>query len=211
LSSEGSVRRLPLVVEQGLASTRLAKTRLGDALAQRVGIENITCHRGCSHCCHYPMAISLFEGMSLYRALLRDGLWRQQLKASLEHHAGLTFGTAPEIWLMASIPCPLLAGGLCSVYSSRPFRCRATLSTKDPDLCRPAYFGRDTFEDVASETTEFDGHEQQASRASRDHARGLHERVPLSVAVLIGRQLVEEEIGFDEVALTLLRMLSRSS
>jgi len=205
------MRRLPLVVEQGLASIRLAKTRLAHTLSQRVGIENITCHRGCTHCCHYPVTVSLWEGISLYRALQREGLWRAQLKANLEHHAGLTFGTAPEVWLMAGIACPLLDGALCSVYASRPFRCRSTVSTRDPDLCRPVHFGRETFEDVARESMEFDGLERRASRASRDHVRGLDEHVPLSVAVLIGYQLVEEQIELDEIALTLLRMLNRSS
>ena len=204
------MRRLPLTVEQGLASTRLAKTRLTEVIALRVGIENITCHKGCSHCCHYPVTISLWEGISLYRALRREGLWHPQLKSSLERHAGLTFGTAPEIWLMAGIPCPMLDGGRCSVYASRPFRCRATVSTRDPDRCRPVYFQPGTFEDVTPETTEFDSLEHRVSRASRDHARGLHERVPLSVAILMGYQLVEELIQLDEIALTLLRMLSRS-
>lgn len=211
MSSERPVRRLPLAVEQGVASTRLAKSRLTDAMALRIGIENITCHRGCNHCCSYPVTISLFEGISLYRTLVRDGTWRPALKASLERHAGLTFGTAPEIWLMAGIPCPLLDGSLCSVYASRPFRCRATFSIRDPDLCRPVYFGPGTFEDVEAESREFDALEQKMSRASRDHARGLHERVPLSVAVLVGQQLVDELIGFDEVALTLLKMLSRAT
>lgn len=205
------MRRLPLVVEQGLAANRLAKTRIADALELRVGIENITCHRGCHHCCTYPITISLLEGISLYRVLQRDGLWRSQLKVSLEWHAGLTFGTAPEVWLMSGIACPLLDNGMCAVYASRPFRCRATVSAKDPDLCRAVHFGPGTFEDVARETAEFDSIEEKVSRASRDVARGLHEHVPLSVAVLIGYQLVEELIDFDEVALTLLRMLSRTA
>jgi Fe-S-cluster containining protein len=190
---------------------RLAKTRLADSLLQRVGIENITCHKGCTHCCYYPVTISLWEGISLYRVLQREGLWRAQLKTGLEHHAGLTFGTAPEVWLMAGIACPLLDGALCSVYGSRPFRCRSTVSTRDPELCRSVYFGRGTFEDTAHESAEFDRLEHRASRASRDHVRGLEEHVPLSVAVLIGYQLVEEQIELDEIALTLLRMLNRSS
>lgn len=201
------MRRLPLVVEQGLASTRLSKVRLADAIALRVGIENITCHKGCHHCCHYPLTISLWEGILVYRVLRRDGLWRPPLKAALERHARLTFGTAPEIWLMAGIPCPLLEDARCSVYASRPFRCRVTVSTRDPDLCRPVHFGPGTFEDVTPETTEFHNLEHRISRASRDHVRGLHERVPLSVAILVGFKLVEELIDLDEIALTLLRML----
>lgn len=210
LSNESGVRRLPLAIEKGLAAARLAKSRLTDGFVQDVGVENVTCHKRCTHCCHYPVTISLWEGISLYRALQREGLWRATLKASLERHAGLTFGTAPEIWLMSEIPCPLLADGLCIIYSNRPFRCRATLSTQDPDLCRPAYFGPATFADSSQVTSEFEAVEQRSARASRDDARGLDAHVPLSVAVLVAHQLIEGIIELDEIALTFLRILSRS-
>lgn len=198
-------------MEQGLASCRLAKSRLAVSFAMKVGLENITCHKGCNHCCHYPVTISIWEGISLYRVLQQDGLWRSQLKTSLERHAHLTFGAAPEIWLMAAIPCPLLVDGLCSVYYSRPFRCRVTSSTKDPDMCRSVYFGPETFENTQRETAEFSEAERRASKASRDHVRGLDEHVPLSVAILLGCQIVEEEIQLEEIPLTLLKMLSRST
>lgn len=200
-----------MVVEQGLASTSLAKSRLSDSFALKLGLDDITCRRGCSHCCYYPVTISIWEGVSLYRALKREGIWKRQFKASLEHHARLTFGTAPETWLMAGIPCPLLVDGMCSAYASRPFRCRVTTSTKDPDRCRSVYFGPETFESNQMESAEFAGVERRASRASRDHCRGLDARVPLSVAVLVGYQIVEEVIQLDEVTLTLLRMLGQSA
>lgn len=205
------MRRLPLVVERGLASTRLAKTQLSHALQVRVGHENITCRQGCNHCCHYPLTISLWEGLGLYQGLRREGLWRPSLKASLERHAALTFETAPEVWLMATIPCPLLDEGRCAAYQDRPFACRATLSTRDPDLCRGVYFGPGTFEDVSRERAAFEALEHQASRAARDQVRGLDQHVPISVAVLIGYQVMEDVIPLEDVPAALLRLARRSS
>lgn len=202
-----TLRRLPLVVEQGVASTRLARAKLADSFSLRVGIENINCRKGCHHCCRYPVVISILEGISLYRALQRTGLWRSQLKADLEKHTSLTFGVAPEVWLMSDIACPLLVEGACSVYVDRPMQCRVTASTSDPDRCRSVYFGSDTFADNKPELAQFAAVEHREARSSRDHARGLDQRVPLSVAVLLGHLVVEGTIDFGEIPLTLLRFL----
>jgi len=203
----GARRRLPLVVERGLASTRLAKATLSETFALKVGLDSTTCRKGCSHCCSYPVAISLWEGLTLYEGLKADGLWTTDLRLELERHSRLTFGTAPEIWLMAAIPCPLLVSNLCTAHEHRPFRCRVTASSRDPALCRAVHFHALTFEDNQREDTEFREVEERAARASRQYVRGMSERVPLSTAVLIGHRVVEELITLEEIPLTLLRLL----
>lgn len=205
------MRHLPLAVGQGLASTRLAKHRLADSFTARIGLDNTTCRKGCQHCCHYPLSISVWEGLSLYQALKEEGLWRPPLKLALERHSALTFGTAPEVWLLAGIPCPLLFEGTCSSYPHRPLRCRVTVSTRDPDLCRAVYFGPHTFESNQEELSEFETVEQRAGKASRDFVRGMDQHVPLSTAVLIGHQIAEEEIALEEVPRTLLSFLGQAS
>jgi hypothetical protein len=129
----------------------------------------------------------------------------------MERHSSLTFGTAPEVWLLSAIPCPLLVGNLCIAHDHRPFRCRVTASSRDPELCRPVNFHPQTFEDNRWEDAEFRSVEEGAARDCRDFVRGLDERVPLSTAVLMGYRIVEEIIPLEEVPLTLLRMLGESS
>lgn len=210
-SSSGTrVHRLPIVVERGLASTRLANASLSSAFALKVGLDDTTCRKGCTHCCSYPLTISLWEGLSLYQALKARGLWRSSLKDELDRHSSLTFGTAPEVWMLAGIACPLLAGELCIAYEHRPFRCRVTVSRRDPDLCRPVHFGQGTFVDNQLEASDFEAVERQASRASREHVRGMEQRVPLSTAVLVGHQIAEGLITLEAVPVTLLRLLGKS-
>lgn len=177
---------------------------------QRVGWDGVTCRKGCTHCCHYPLAISLWEGISIYQALKEEGQWRPPLKASLEHHSGQTLGASAEIWLLAAIPCPLLADGMCTVYAHRPFRCRVTTSSRNPDLCRPASFGPDTFIDNQPERLEFALVEQRAAKTSRDHVRAMNQQLPVSTAVLLAQQLVEGIIPLAQIPSTLLRLLERS-
>lgn len=203
------MKRLPIVVEQGLATTRLARERLGNAFVLRVGLDRLTCRRGCTHCCHYPLTISLSEGLLLYRALKERDQWHAQLKRDLERHSGLTFGTAPEAWLLAEIPCPLLVEQRCSAYEQRPFRCRTTVSTRDPDLCRTVYFAAHTFEDARVERVEFEATEIRSAKAIREHIRGLEQHVPLSTAVLVGHQIDEGLLAPEDLPQALLRLLSQ--
>lgn len=206
----GARRRLPLVVEQGLASTRLAKAALSESFVLKIGIDNTTCRKGCAYCCYYPLTISLWEGVTVYQGLKADGLWTSELRQELERHSSLTFGTAPEVWLLSSIPCPLLVGNLCAAHDHRPFRCRVTASSRDPELCRPVHYQPLTFEDNRWEDAEFRAVEESAARDCRDYVRGMEERVPLSTAVLVGHRMVEETIPLEEVPLTLLKLLGGS-
>lgn len=210
MSNESGGRRLPLVVEQGLASTRLARARLASDFSLAVGLDNTTCRKGCVHCCTYPVVISLWEGIALYQGLKASGLWKSQLKHDLEHHSKLTFGTAPEVWLLSSIPCPLLVDNLCSAYDQRPLRCRVTASTRNPDFCRSVYFNEGTFEDNSKPLWDFAVVEEKAARSSREQVRGMAQRVPVSTAVLVGYEIVEERIRLEEVPASLLRLWGSS-
>lgn len=207
-SNDGVRRRLPLVVEQGLASTRLAKAVLSESFALKVGLDNTTCRKGCAHCCHYPVTISLWEGITVYQGLKAEGLWTSEFRQRCEKHSHLTFGTAPEIWLLASIPCPLLTDNLCVAHVHRPLRCRMTASSRDPSLCRPVNFNALTFEDNRWEDNEFREIEGRAARDCRDQVRSLDERVPLSTAVLMGHQIVEQLVPLEEVPIALLELLN---
>ena len=207
LNEVGARRRLPLVMEQGIASTRLAKASISESFALEVGLDSTTCRKGCAHCCHYPVTISLWEGLALYQGLKADGLWTSQLREQVERHSSLSFGTAPEVWLLASLPCPLLAGNLCIGYDHRPLRCRLTVSNHDPEYCRPVHFDAQTFVNTERESDEFRAIEHSAARECRDEVRGVDEHVPVSTALLVSHRIIEGRISLREVPLTLLRLL----
>ncbi len=189
-------RHLP-VVEQGLGSIRISRTRAATALFHRIGLDAITCRKGCDHCCHYPVRISVLEGMLLYRELQRLQLWNGKLKNALERHSKQTYELTPEVWLLANIPCPLLTEHRCAAYAARPFACRMTVSVGDPDHCRPAQFERASLVPHDAEASTFNDAVQRASRNAQ--SRLLHHPVPVSTAVLLGQQVAEGEASLDDL------------
>lgn len=189
-------RHLP-VVEQGLGALRISRTRATTALFHRIGLDAVTCRKGCDHCCHYPVRISTLEGILLYRELQRLQLWTGKLRSALERHSRQTYELAPEVWLLANIPCPLLAEHQCSAHAARPFVCRMTLSVGDPDLCKPAQFERGAFVTHPAESAAFTDEIQRASRNAQ--SRLLHHVVPISTAVLLGHHVAETTASLEDL------------
>lgn len=192
-----SKRHLPVVVEQGLGTLRISRTRATTTLFHRIGMDAVTCRKGCDHCCHYPVRISILEGILLYRELQRLQLWNGKLKLALELHSKQTYELAPEVWLLANIACPLLVDHQCSAHGARPFVCRMTVSVGDPDLCKPAQFGRGSFVAHPGESAAYGIEVQSAARSAQ--SRLLHHSVPISTAVLLGHHVVESEVSLEDI------------
>ena len=193
-----TMRRLPLVIEQAQARIRSSRTSLTEGLRSKVGRDNVTCRKGCAHCCSYPIYISLLEGILLYRGLRNAGLWRSKLEKALESHSNLTSGLAPEVWLTADIACPLLdENRLCLAYDDRPFLCRATLSVGNPDDCRGVRFSETSFVPRQEEAIEF--RKVVSSLKDQYDSRLLHHATPISTAVLLGRLIMEETSEADDL------------
>lgn len=200
-------RHLPVVVEQGLGRLRINRTRATTSLFHRIGMDAVTCRKGCDHCCHYPVRVSIFEGILLYRELQRLQLWNGRLKQALERHSRQTYELAPEVWLLADIPCPLLAEHQCTAHGARPFVCRMTVSVGDPDLCRPAQFGRGSFVAHPDESSGYGVEVQSAARSAQ--SRLLHQQVPISTAVLLGHHVVENGVGVEDIDRVILSRLEQ--
>lgn len=89
----------------------------------------IACKPGCDHCCRtLPVSASPIEVFAIIHRLRDSG----DLDPALEMRLA-TLPAAP-IPLEALTACPLLADGLCMVYSSRPLACRGCVSA-DASLC----------------------------------------------------------------------------
>lgn len=135
--------KLPAKVERAVADVRARKLGLADEFerALRGAVSEvktaIMCQAGCSHCCLYPIYVSVLEAIPTYRHLRNAGQWTPALRKKLKAHADMTLALAPEVWLLSLIACPLLDGGSCTVYLTRPLTCRVTYSTGDPLRCHP--------------------------------------------------------------------------
>jgi Fe-S-cluster containining protein len=192
------MRKLPVLMEKCVAEAK--RMQIGESLEfeqQARAIDTPLCRKGCSNCCHYPIMISILEGILLYRSLKSNGRWTSQLRAKLEHTKNLTLGLSMEVWLMSNIPCPLLdETKACSAYDGRPLHCRTTFSTRDPYMCHPHELGAgtglvDNSDVVVRYNTELYNMLKKAS------VKGVI--LPLSEAVLLGAQVDTGEIAIEDV------------
>lgn len=91
------------------------------------------CKKGCAHCCHIAVMISRSEA----QVIAKETGAKLDVKAgafTMDHAED-----APGAYQAATDqafgrPCPFLADGSCSIYSSRPLQCRLLLNLDDDAL-----------------------------------------------------------------------------
>lgn len=143
-----SSRHLPVLVESSIANVGVLRTTLMLEFDRKTKSNQkktgpITCAPGCAWCCYHPVSISVFEGILLYRWLVRHGKWSLKLKDKLKISAETQLGVIPGVWLKAMIPCPLLGqDNKCTAYDARPLICRAYYAVSDPYYCHPHRLSR---------------------------------------------------------------------
>ncbi len=126
--------------------------------------EEITCYKGCPHCCFHYVAVPLAHGMVIVDYLYKQ---RQKLKQFIQsydkwRHQGLNISnridrerarafslsmpvndiiavTRPlsAQYFEANITCPFLVNQTCLIYNIQPFPCSGQYSVTPPDLCAP--------------------------------------------------------------------------
>jgi Fe-S-cluster containining protein len=93
--------------------------------------KRIACSKGCSHCCHANVEVTIVEAIAVARRVAAD----DALAASVRASAPKVDGIPPWTRYDFRIPCPLLGkDGACSIYDARPRVCRAHVSY-DVKLC----------------------------------------------------------------------------
>lgn len=188
--------RLPVLEERGVmdaAATRgeLAATFELDVLSKG----SVTCHKGCSNCCHNPVMVSILEGISIFRWLSEHHKWSAALRESIEGHHNTVYGLSLNMWLMSDVACPLLDKNECLAYEGRPFACRTTFSKGDSHFCHPhRLLGADRI------VPRRDVLDKQAVTEARVLRRFKKKMVllPLSTALLLAERICKGEFSLQE-------------
>lgn len=197
-------RRLPLLVERSVGeahASRLLEAEQYETAVFTVG--GVSCTAGCASCCHYPVMVSVLEGIAMYQWLQEHRLWTQVLRDRLLEHKALTWNLAPEVWLLSEIPCPLLKDNRCVAYESRPFLCRTLFSRGDPYYCHPHRLGSQ-LSGILNREDAVETIWKAEDRLLRRH-KLRRILLPLAAAILLGEKVVLGEVDLEEANLELLR------
>jgi len=145
----------------------------------------VSCKKGCNHCCHYPLYISLLEGLLIYQGLHEEGLWTTRLRTKFQEAARATWGQSVAVWMLSNRPCPLLGDdGLCRSYDNRPTHCRATFSRGNPRDCHPHRFNESTLVSRAEVLEMMASEKRLMKRFGSAQAY-----FPMACAVLLGEKI----------------------
>jgi len=202
-------RKLPIVVENSVGKVEVLRHDMASSFERRIQDEipkhgaRVTCSTGCAWCCYHPIAISILEGILIYRWLLKHRKWTLGLKERLRSTADKQFGTTYEMWLLSMIPCPLLnEKKRCMAYLARPLICRAYYAISDPYYCHPHRLGDSTQiiprDDIA------DPFHLEQEKILRKHNLQMM-TMPIGSALLLAERVCLGEVDLDTIDSILLK------
>lgn len=197
-----SKRHLPIAIETSINKVNTLRINLMSDFDRKVRFDfkvsggPVTCTPGCAWCCHHPVSISILEGITIYRWLVKQGKWSLKLKDELKKSADMQFELTPEVWLKALIPCPLLGlDNKCTAYSTRPLICRAYYATSDPHYCHPHRISN-TKTKLLPRKTVVDSFHQEQEAILRKHKLQLI-TMPIGAALLMADKVCTDQIDLD--------------
>lgn len=198
------MRRLPILVERAIGSAEASRAKISSEFAMDVAQElgrAPTCMKGCFNCCYFPVIVTVLEALSIYRWLVKTRKWTHGLKVKLQEASKVVWGLAPEVWLMAKVPCAFLEDKECSIYSHRPFTCRVTYSGGDPEMCDPHNVVRSEQISRREPLTKQFGLEEKELRGQR--VTTMH--FPLASAILFADMIHKGELDILDLGFRALR------
>lgn len=189
-------RHLPLLADRSVAEAQANRILAAERFETKVLEEGaVSCAPGCSHCCYYPLSVTILEGISIYQWLQEHRLWTAKLRATLEQTKDQTWDLAPEVWLLSMIPCPLLSENRrCLAYEARPFLCRTMYSRSDPYYCHPHRIGAGA---IINRSDEIEAVWSAEKTILKKHQL-RQVLIPLSAAVLLGERISKGEVEIED-------------
>ena len=151
--ADGPARLADIVPLARTISTKLALTVL-DSLSKNG--QSVSCHKGCSACCHYLIPLSVPEVLRLREEVLSmsaaaSGRILQSCLDTAERILDRRLRTSyverfsqsgqPRLSQVSKwygglrLACPFLSDGLCTLYEQRPIACREHIVTSSPRTC----------------------------------------------------------------------------
>ena len=192
--------KLPIFTERTIAETRADQIaherKFSDPL------ERVSCHVQCSACCHHAIHCTIPEGIVGYQQLARKGFWTPSLRKRLEDHARQTWDLSTTVWHLSNIPCPLLERQRCSIYDARPFTCRVTFATGDPEQCHPHRVNN--FSSILPKRDALQGFFDAQGRLLKRHGQPVV-AFAVSQAILVGAKIATGEQDIETALGALLR------
>jgi Fe-S-cluster containining protein len=105
-----------------------------EAVSNNPAMEQVTCTKGCAHCCYKLTLIGIPEGLIIAEEMSRDSLPALQKAAETVCEGRFD----DQSYFELQTPCVFLSeDNTCGVYEVRPSCCRYHFSIDDPDMCRP--------------------------------------------------------------------------
>ncbi len=98
---------------------------------------NITCRRGCHHCCYLMPMVSLPEAAVIYDSIGQERFDSMKQKFEDELKLLKAVGFSSNKLFENKYACTFLTGGQCSIYEDRPLTCRVHVVASDPKFCSP--------------------------------------------------------------------------
>lgn len=202
-------RHLPLLADHSVSEAHAERLQVAEKFMTKVLSEGkVSCHTGCSNCCHYPLSISILEGITIYQWLVEHHLWTPALRSKFEEVKAKTWNLAPEIWLLSLIPCPLLDNkNRCIGYEARPFLCRTVFSYGDPYYCHPHRLGSN-LTGILQRSSEVEAFERTERKILKRHQLKAV-TIPFAAAVLLGESISKDEISIEDTNASLAREFQR--
>lgn len=128
------------------------------ALTEHLKKFQVTCKRGCAHCCYLLTGVTAAEAAPIAEKLFEKPDWKEIVARLADTARRSSFdGLTRLSFFKEKVPCAFLdlKKNECEIYELRPAACRSHFVVSDPAFCDPDHpIGTTSRIDVGAQITE---------------------------------------------------------